>query len=98
MPDAQPPHLPDDPEYHLPKEHWPLPELSNVGPESPHPPATTFVDVQQSPEFQKLRSAFRGFAFPTVVAVLVWYFLYVGLSTFAEDFMSLRTSGNTRPA
>lgn len=90
----QPPHIPDDPEYHLPKDHWPLPELSNVATGVAHPPATTFVSVQQSAEFQKLRSSFRTFAFPTVVAVLVWYFLYVLLSIFAQDFMGQSAFGN----
>ena len=90
----QSPHIPDDPEYHLPKDHWPLPELSNVQTQTGHPAATTFVDVQQSAEFQKLRTSFRSFAFPTVAAVLVWYFLYVLLSIFAQGFMAQSAFGN----
>lgn len=88
--------VPDDPEFHLPKDHWPLPELSLAEPEHPHPhPAPTiFVQMQQSEKFIKLRRSFRLFAFPTVVAVLAWYFLYVLLSTFAEGFMSTPVFGN----
>lgn len=84
-----------DAEAHLPSSHWPLPELSTVGPEHPHPAPLTFIDIQKTDEFTKLRSSFRNFAFPTVVAVLVWYFLYVLASVFAEGFMSTRVFGLT---
>jgi len=84
----------DEPEFHLPKDHWPLPELSLT--EAPHaqPDLVTFADVQRSPEYRRLRHSFMTFAFPTVAAVLAWYFLYVVLSVFAEDFMSIPVLGN----
>jgi uncharacterized membrane protein (DUF485 family) len=44
--------------------------------------------MRDSEDFQKLRKTFRGFAFPTVIAVLVWYFAYVLLSSYATGFMS----------
>lgn len=47
-----------------------------------------FVDVAQTPQYQKLRSSFRNFAFPMTIAGLVSYFLFVILSIFAEDFMA----------
>ena len=72
----------DGPEYHLPKDHWPLPELSNIE-EHPHPDANHYVTTQKADEYQKLRHTFRSFAFPTVTAILVWYFLYVVLSVLA---------------
>jgi len=72
----------DSPEFHLPKDHWPLPELSNIE-DHPHPDANHYLAMQNSDEYQKLRHAFRSFAFPTVIAVLVWYFLYVMLSVLA---------------
>ncbi|WP_169337850.1 DUF485 domain-containing protein [Propionicicella superfundia] len=80
--------MPDEssPEYRLPEDHWPLPELSTVEPH-PHPPMSAYVRMQRSDDFQGLRRSFRTFAFPVVVAVLAWYFLYVLLSTFAEEFM-----------
>lgn len=84
----------EDTEFHLPEHHSPLPELSHVGGEHPHPDAALFLRVQSSPAFVRLRRTFRTFAFPTVAAVLVWYFLYVLLSTFAEELMSIRVIGN----
>lgn len=86
----------DDPEFHLPKDHWPLPELSLTEPDRPHvhPAPNRFVEMQRSEKFARLRRSFRLFAFPTVVAVLAWYFLYVFLSTFAEGFMSIPAIGN----
>lgn len=56
---------PDDPEYHLPKDHWPLPELSHAEPSHPHPAAKSFTDVKASAAYQKLRRSFVTFAFPT---------------------------------
>jgi len=44
--------------------------------------------VQSSEEFQTLRKKFRGFVFPVTAFFLVWYFLYVLLSIFAQDFMN----------
>jgi len=84
----------EEPEFHLPKDHWPLPELSLVEAPHRHPDLLTFADVQRSPEYQKLRHSFTSFAFPTVIAVLVWYFLYVVLSVFAEGFMSIPVLGH----
>jgi uncharacterized membrane protein (DUF485 family) len=50
--------------------------------------------AQDSPEFAELRRKFRSFAVPMTVAFLVWYLLYVLLSTYATDFMSTRVFGN----
>lgn len=85
---------PEEPEFHLPKDHWPLPELSHAEPAHVHPSATTFADVKASAPYQKLRRSFITFAFPTVAAVLVWYFLYVLLSLFAVPFMRTPAIGN----
>jgi uncharacterized membrane protein (DUF485 family) len=82
----------DDPERHLPADHNPLPELGGDEPASPS--ASAFQDVQVSPEFVELRSRFRRFAFPMTAAFLVWYFVYVLLSTYAESFMNIRVFGN----
>ena len=84
----------EEPEFHLPKDHWPLPELSLTEAPHRHPDLLTFTDVQHSPEYRKLRRSFTTFAFPTVVAVLTWYFLYVVLSVFAEGFMSIPAIGH----
>lgn len=50
--------------------------------------------MQASEDFTRLRSSFRAFAFPMTAAFLVWYFLYVLLSTYAEDLMSTPVVGN----
>jgi uncharacterized membrane protein (DUF485 family) len=50
--------------------------------------------AQDSPEFGELRRRFRSFAVPMTVAFLVWYLLYVLLSTYAHDFMSTTVFGN----
>ena len=50
--------------------------------------------AQDSPEFIDLKRRFRRFAFPMTVAFLVWYLLFVLLSTYAHDFMSTEVVGN----
>lgn len=84
------PTSPDDPERHLPPDHNPLPELS--GDDIPISQAA-FERVQGSPEFATLRTNFRSFAFPMTAAFIIWYFLYVLLSTYAHDFMSIPLFG-----
>ena len=51
------------------------------------PDPQTYIEVQQSPEFQGLRKALRGFVFPMTVAFILWYALYVVMSAYARDFM-----------
>lgn len=53
-----------------------------------------YVAMQTTDEFQDLRRKFRGFVFPMTGFFLVWYFLYVLLSTFAPGFMSIKVFGN----
>ncbi len=53
-----------------------------------------YEQAQASPEFMELRKRFRAFAFPMTVAFLVWYLLFVLLSTYAHDFMSTQVLGN----
>ncbi|MGY2066952.1 DUF485 domain-containing protein [Blastococcus sp. SYSU DS0619] len=50
--------------------------------------------AQDSPEFVELKKRFRSFAFPMTVAFIVWYLLFVFLSTYATDFMSTQVFGN----
>ena len=50
------------------------------------------VAMQNSPEFDQLRSKFRRFVFPLTALFLAWYFLYVLLSVFAKDFMGTRVA------
>jgi uncharacterized membrane protein (DUF485 family) len=53
-----------------------------------------YREAQSSPEFVELKKRFRAFAVPMTVAFLVWYLLFVVLSTYAHDFMSTRVFGN----
>lgn len=78
----------DETEFHLPEDHWPLPELVHT--EKPHAAPTTdsFVAVSQTQEYEDLRSTFRKFAFPMTIAGLVSYFTYVLLSIYAPAFMA----------
>ena len=85
------PTNPDDPERHLPPHHNPLPELT--GEHGSQINQADFERVHTSPEFAELRTNFRSFAFPMTLAFLVWYFLYVLLSTYAQGFMSIPLFG-----
>jgi uncharacterized membrane protein (DUF485 family) len=66
--------------------------------ETPAPPAPPdegrYRLVQDSSDFGALRSSFRGFVFPTTVAFLVWYGLYVVLSVYARGFMGTKVVGH----
>lgn len=53
-----------------------------------------YIAVQESPPFQRLRRSQRSFVFPLAIAFLVWYFVYVLLSSFAVEFMSQRVWGD----
>ncbi|MFP3963286.1 DUF485 domain-containing protein [Actinomadura fulvescens] len=52
-----------------------------------------YLQLSESPEFRRLRLAFRRFVFPMTAAFLVWYLLYVVLSAYARDFMSTKVVG-----
>jgi uncharacterized membrane protein (DUF485 family) len=60
--------------------------------------ADRYVAVQRSDEFAGLRKALRGFIFPMTAAFFVWYALYVILSAYARDFMSIKIVGNINVA
>ncbi len=53
-----------------------------------------YVDVQNSAEFNELRTKFRRFVFPLTALFLAWYFLYVALAVWAKPFMGTRVFGN----
>ena len=53
-----------------------------------------YRELNQSADFHELRKRYRAFAFPVTIAFLVWYLLYVLLSTYASDFMGKHLFGN----
>ena len=57
-----------------------------------------YDELHATPEFDQLRKAFRTFVFPTTVAFLTWYLLYVVMSNWANDFMSTKVVGNINVA
>lgn len=63
-------------------------------------PATPekYLEVQNSDEFGHLRRTLRRFIFPTTVAFILWYALYVLLSAYARDFMAVKLVGNINVA
>lgn len=61
---------------------------------SPTPHEAHYVAVQQSPEFQELRRAYRGWVLPVAAGSLIWYFAYVILAAYASDFMGQKVIGN----
>ena len=54
--------------------------------------------LHATPEFTELRRRYRGFVIPATVAFLVWYLLYVILSNWAGDFMSIQVVGHINVA
>jgi len=61
-------------------------------------PTEKYLEVQQSQEFVQLRRRLRNFIFPTTIAFFLWYALYVLLSAYARDFMSVKVFGNVNIA
>lgn len=49
--------------------------------------------MQQSPQFQELRSTFRGFTFPMSVAFFVWFIGFVLAATYLPDLMAATVVG-----
>jgi uncharacterized membrane protein (DUF485 family) len=57
-----------------------------------------YVETQGSAEFAGLRKTLRGFIFPMTVAFFIWYALYVVMSAYARDFMSIKLFGHINVA
>jgi uncharacterized membrane protein (DUF485 family) len=54
--------------------------------------------LHETSEFVELRKRYRGFVIPATVAFLAWYLLYVVMSNWAGDFMSIKVVGNINVA
>lgn len=93
-PRSQSDDIHDETEFHLPPDHWPLPELTHVEPPHAEPTTAAFLAVSRTPEYESLRKTFRGFAFPMTIAGLVSYFTYVVLSIYAAPMMAAPLFGS----
>lgn len=51
-----------------------------------------------TPEFEQLRSRYRGFVIPATAAFLAWYLLYVVMSNWASGFMNTQVVGHINVA
>jgi uncharacterized membrane protein (DUF485 family) len=58
----------------------------------------TYERMHATQDFTELRSRYRRFAIPWTVAFLVWYLLYVVMSSWATDFMNIQLIGNINVA
>jgi len=54
----------------------------------------TYQRIHGSNEFRTLRSRHHSFTFAATVIFMAWYLLYVLMSSFAVDFMSVKLVGN----
>ncbi|MDI9889747.1 DUF485 domain-containing protein [Microbacterium sp. IEGM 1404] len=52
------------------------------------PRGVDYIAIEESAPFRELKRRQRSFVFPMAAAFLVWYFVYVLLSSFAPDFMA----------
>ena len=52
-----------------------------------HHPEIDWVAAERSPEFRELIKKKRSFVVPATVFFLVWYFGFIVLAGYAEDFM-----------
>jgi uncharacterized membrane protein (DUF485 family) len=57
-----------------------------------------YDELHATPEFVRLRAAYRNFVFPATAAFLLWYLLYVVMSNWATDFMAHEIVGNINVA
>ncbi|MBP2364720.1 DUF485 domain-containing protein [Pseudonocardia parietis] len=54
---------------------------------------TIYQQVQADPEFRAFRGRLRRYVFPMTAIFLAWYLAYVGLASYAPEFMSIRVTG-----
>ncbi|NHB84399.1 DUF485 domain-containing protein [Tessaracoccus sp. HDW20] len=61
---------------------------TDTGAAKTQPTTSEFIAAAATPEYGRLRRAFRRFAFPMTVAGLASYFVYVILSIYATEAMA----------
>ena len=74
--------------------------MSDTNHQQPHQRSghAIYDDLAATEDFRELRTRYRSFAVPWTIAFLAWYLLYVILSSWATDFMSIRIVGNINVA
>jgi uncharacterized membrane protein (DUF485 family) len=55
--------------------------------DSDHHPEIDWMAAERSPEFRELIRKRRGFVLPATIFFLAWYFGFIILAGYAEDFM-----------
>lgn len=70
-------------------------EPNGVHQSSAHP---IYAELHESDDFEELRRRYRSFVIPATAAFLAWYLLYVIMSNWAHDFMSIKLVGNINVA
>jgi uncharacterized membrane protein (DUF485 family) len=60
-------------------------ERATRGPD--HHPEIDWIAAERSPEFRELIARKRRFVLPATIFFLVWYFGFIVLAGYAEDFM-----------
>ncbi|MDJ1113157.1 DUF485 domain-containing protein [Microbacterium dauci] len=68
--------------------------MSHPSPDGAGGSAIDYIAVEESPRFVELKRKHRSVVFPLAVLFLVWYFVYVLLSSFAPDFMAQQVWGH----
>jgi uncharacterized membrane protein (DUF485 family) len=71
----------------MPDEEKRATEASNVTAGPDHHPEIDWIAAERSPEFRELIKKRRGFVLPATIFFLVWYFGFIILAGYAEDFM-----------
>jgi uncharacterized membrane protein (DUF485 family) len=93
----------DDPWYDALASGWgeldgtgalaPVAAPGPAAPEGGSSAADIYLEVQRSAAFQEVRSRYRRFAVPAVLAFLTWYLAYVVAATTAPELMARPVAG-----
>jgi uncharacterized membrane protein (DUF485 family) len=67
------------------EERMPEPGGVTAGPD--HHPEIDWIAAERSPEFRQLIKKRRSFVLPATIFYLAWYFGFIILAGYAEDFM-----------
>jgi uncharacterized membrane protein (DUF485 family) len=65
----------------------PVPEAQGVDAGADHHPEIDWIAAERSPEFKELIRKKRSFVLPATIFFLAWYFGFIILAGYAEDFM-----------